>query len=170
MHIRIILRTTSQFKLRIFFWYQNYPKRVFPVKNSKSESHHWILYIWISLDMKFQLKLTILIFWTKFTQKVYFQSKKEKVNITIDFYTFKWLWVLNFSLDWQFWFFGTNLPKKGISGQKFHWILHIWINLDIKLCSKNQFWILGPNLPKKGITVKNGKKEHHHWILQFELV
>ena len=32
---------------------------------------------------KFQLKLTIWIFWTKLAQKWYFQAKTEKVNITI---------------------------------------------------------------------------------------
>ena len=35
---------------------------------------------------KFQLKLTILIFKIKFAQKMYFQSKMKKVNITIEFY------------------------------------------------------------------------------------
>ena len=41
------------------------------------------MYIRISLGTKFQLKLTILIFWTKSTQTGYFQSNTEKVNITI---------------------------------------------------------------------------------------
>ena len=43
-------------------------KRVLPVEHRKSEHHHWILHIWISLGIKFQLKLTILSFWTKFAQ------------------------------------------------------------------------------------------------------
>ena len=34
----------------------------FPAKNGKSEQHHWILHIQISLDTKVQLKLTILFF------------------------------------------------------------------------------------------------------------
>ena len=37
-------------------------KRWKTVKNWKNKSHHWILHIRISLDPKFQLKLTILIF------------------------------------------------------------------------------------------------------------
>ena len=37
------------------------PKRVFPLENKKSEQHHWILHIWISLGIKFHLKLTVLI-------------------------------------------------------------------------------------------------------------
>ena len=39
-----------------------------------------ILYIQNSLGTKFQLKLTILNFWTKLTQKGYFHSKKEEKN------------------------------------------------------------------------------------------
>ena len=42
------------------FWIlgQICPRRVFMVKNKKSEYHHWILHIRISLGTKFQLKLT----------------------------------------------------------------------------------------------------------------
>ena len=47
------------------------------LENAKSEQHHWILRIWISLGAKFQRQLTILIFWTKLAQKVYFRSKKK---------------------------------------------------------------------------------------------
>ena len=45
---------------------------VFSVENEKNEHYHLILHVRISLDTKFQLKLTTLIFWTKFTQKEYF--------------------------------------------------------------------------------------------------
>ena len=33
----------------------------------------------MSLGTKFRLKLTVLIFWTKFAQKAYFWSKKETI-------------------------------------------------------------------------------------------
>ena len=56
------------------------PKMVFPVKNRKSESHHGILHIQISLGTKFQFKLTSLILWTKLTQKRYFRWRTGKVN------------------------------------------------------------------------------------------
>ena len=59
-------------------------RKNFQVEIGKSEHHHWILHTWISLGAKFQLKLTILIFWTKFAQKEYIQSKTEKVNFTIE--------------------------------------------------------------------------------------
>ena len=62
---------------------------------------------WISLSNEFQLKLKVLIFQTKFAKKGYFQSKREKLNITTEFCIF--------CLDWQFWLFGQNLPKQGYS-------------------------------------------------------
>ena len=36
------------------------------------------------VGIKFHLKLTILIFWTKLVQKGYFRSKTKKVNSIID--------------------------------------------------------------------------------------
>ena len=62
-----------------------FAKRVFSVKNEKNEHYHWILHIRISLSSKFQLKLKSLIFWTKFSQKGRFQSKRAKLNIIIEF-------------------------------------------------------------------------------------
>ena len=41
-------------------------------KTEKSEHHHRILHIENSLGTKFQLKLTILNFWTKLTEKAEF--------------------------------------------------------------------------------------------------
>ena len=38
---------------------------------------------------KFQLKRTILIFWTKFSEKECFRPKTENVNTTIEFYIFE---------------------------------------------------------------------------------
>ena len=56
--------------------------KIFMVKNRKSEHHYWIPPIQICLCTKFQLKLTILIFLIRFTQKGFFWSKIEKVNTT----------------------------------------------------------------------------------------
>ena len=119
MHVRISLVTEFQLELKIWIFLIKFvPKKVFLVKNGKSEHCHWILHIQISIGTKFQLKLTILIFWTKFTQKGYLWSKTEILNIITEFCMFELVWVQNFSLDWQFWFFWPNLPKKGISGLK----------------------------------------------------
>ena len=58
------------------------PKRLFPVQNRKCELRHWT---------KFQLKLKIFIFWTKFAQNGGFWSKTEKshlcVSMVVTYYT-----------------------------------------------------------------------------------
>ena len=53
------------------FWFFGpiWPKRVFPVKNGKSERHHWILHIQISLSNEFCFKQTVLNCGTNFAQK-----------------------------------------------------------------------------------------------------
>ena len=43
----------------------------------------------ISLSTKFQLKITILLFWTKFAQKQHVWSNAEKMSITIEFCIFQ---------------------------------------------------------------------------------
>ena len=52
---------------------------VFLVQNKKSEQYHLILHTRISLVNTFHLKLTILIFWTKFAKMV-FRLEKEKIE------------------------------------------------------------------------------------------
>ena len=78
LHIQISLVRNFSSNWQFWFFGPNLPKKVFPVENRKSEHHHGILHIWISLGTKFQLKLIILSFWTKFTQKRYFQLKTEQ--------------------------------------------------------------------------------------------
>ena len=82
----------------------------------KGSLTNWIwmfeLHVQISLDNKFQLKVTILIFWTKFVQKECFRSKTEKMNRAIAFCIVELAELPNFSLNWQFWFFWPNLPKR----------------------------------------------------------
>ena len=112
-------------------------QREFLIKNEKSEHRHWILHIRISLCIKFHLKLIILTFWTKFAHKGHFWSKTKKVNTTIEFCIFELVYVSSFTLNWQYWQFGPNLPKKGIlieseKSEHCHWILHIRISLCIK--------------------------------------
>ena len=73
----------SNFTLSNFeFLNQICPRKIFMVRNRKIEHHHCIPLIQISLGTKFQLKLTILIFLTTFTEKGFFWSKTEKVNTT----------------------------------------------------------------------------------------
>ena len=70
------------------------------------------MYIRISLGIKFQLKLTILIFWTKFALKGCFRSKTEKVNTIIELWLLELVQVPNFSLNWQFWLFLDQIYPK----------------------------------------------------------
>ena len=65
-------------------WFRLQILWLFLIKNRNSENHHYTLDVRISVGTKFHLKLIFLTFWTKFSQKRYFQSKAEKVNITIE--------------------------------------------------------------------------------------
>ena len=61
---------------------------LFSSNTGKSEHQHGILHISISLGTKFQLKLIILSFWTKLTQKRYFQLKTEQAVQGLQAFTF----------------------------------------------------------------------------------
>ena len=119
----------------------------------------------VFVSIKFYFEQTILNYWTKFAQERYLWSKTEKVNIIIEFRLFKLVLVPNFSLNWQFWFFWPDLPKKGFSGLKqkkwtphiFYIILHIQISLVRNFSSNWQFLFFGSNLHKKVFPVKNWK-------------
>ena len=78
LHIHISLVRNFSSNWQFWFFGPNLPKKVFPVENRENEHYHGILHIWISLGTKFQLKLIILSFRAKFTQKRYFQSKTEQ--------------------------------------------------------------------------------------------
>ena len=67
---------------------------MFPVKNRKSEHHHSSLHIGTSLGAKFQLKLTVYFFFTKFAQKGYFWTKTEKSHLRV--HPWLLLTILNF--------------------------------------------------------------------------
>ena len=56
-----------------------------------------------------------MIFWTKFTQKRYSQSKSEKINTTSELCIFKSVYIPNISFSWEFWFSGPSLSKKSVS-------------------------------------------------------
>ena len=57
-------------------------------------------------------------FWNKFTQKWYFQSKTKKVNITIEFCIFELVQVSIFNLNNIFVILGPYMSKASISGNK----------------------------------------------------
>ena len=62
LHIQISLVRNFSSNWQFWFFEPNLPKRVFSVENRKSEHHHRILHVWISLGTKHQLKLIILSF------------------------------------------------------------------------------------------------------------
>ena len=82
LHIQISLVWNFSSNWQFWFLGPNLPKKVFSIKNWKSEHHHWMAHIQTSLDTKFLLKLIILIFLTRLAQKGFFWSKTEKVNTT----------------------------------------------------------------------------------------
>ena len=139
------------------------PKRVFPLKNKKSEQYHWILHIRISLATKFRLQLIILTFWAKFAQKGYFQSKTERMNIH---------WILHvrirvgtkFQLKMRILIFLDEIcPKRVITlqnkkSEQYHWILHIRISLGTKFRLQLVILTFCANLPKNGISDQKQKK------------
>ena len=67
LHIQITLVQNFSSNWQFWFFGSNLPKKIFPAENRKSEHHHGILHIWISLRTKFQFKLIILSFRNKFT-------------------------------------------------------------------------------------------------------
>ena len=66
----------------------NIPQKSISGLKRKSYHRRWILHVQISLGIKFHLKLTISIFWTKLAKKGYSRSKTKKVN-NIEFCMFK---------------------------------------------------------------------------------
>ena len=57
---------------------QIFLKRILPIENKRNEHHYWVLYIGVNLSTKFQLKLGILIFWTKFVPESVFTIRNGK--------------------------------------------------------------------------------------------
>ena len=117
-------------------------KRVFLVKNRKSEHHHWILHIRISLNTKLQLGQNILIFRTKLAQKRFFPSKTEKVNNTIRFLHIRISLGPKFQLKPSILIFWIKSPQKGYfrtKTEKLHFCMRPWLLLTL-----SNFYARGP--------------------------
>ena len=110
MYLSLCIFVSSNFE----FLDEICPRKIFMVKNRKIEHHHWIPLIQISLGTKFQLKLTILIFWPDLPKKGFSGLKQKKWRPHI-FYIILHIQISllrNFSSNWRFLFFGSNLHKK----------------------------------------------------------
>ena len=139
------------------------------VKTRKTEHHHWVPLIQISLGTKFQLKLTILIFWPDLPKKGFSGLKQKKWRPHI-FYIIPHIQislVRNFSSNWQILFFGSNLQKKVFPVKKWkkchhHWIPQIQISLLIPSFGFNsQFCFFLTSFVQKGLFWP----EYRHGIL-----
>ena len=91
--------------------------------------------IWIILGGKFQLKLTILIFWTKFSPKRVLSTKNRKskhhhwiLHIWISLHG-KCRLKLTIFIFWTKFFPKRVLPTKNRNSKSHHWVLHIGISL-----------------------------------------
>ena len=135
-------------------------KIILPFKNRKRTHHHnihiqiWSLHIWVRrLSIKFQLKLTIYIFWTKFVQKISISILKQ----------IQWAPRFNFSyLNWSrykilLWtkvlnFWTKYAQIKTNKSERPYWMVDIEISLSTKfqlklailiffnqICSKRAF-------------------------------
>ena len=127
MNIAIEFCLFNWSKYKISAWNNNFdfleqlcPKTVLPPKN-RGEHHYWVLHCQISLITKLQLETTILIFSSKFEQKRYFGSKPRNVSMTIELCIFRLVYILNFSLKWQFSALGPNLPENSITTLNQKW-------------------------------------------------
>ena len=96
------------------------------------------------------------------------------MNIISELWVLELVLVSNFSLNWQFWFFGPNFPQNRYfwSKQKTepdHWILHVQISLGTKFQPKLTILIFWTRFAQKGYSDKKKKSEDHHWILQTQI-
>ena len=114
------------------------------------------------LATKFNLKLTILTFWTKFAEKEHFWSIKKKVNTATELCIIELVKVSSFTLNRKYWQFRPNLPKKGVPT----WKRKIRITLGIKFHLKLTILIFWTKLSQTGyFRPKTKKSEHPYWIL-----
>ena len=114
-----------------------------------------------------------IVFWKKIPKKGYFRSKTENMTITIQFFIFELVYVPNFSLNWQFSFFGQNLPKKGISDQQQRKRIS---SLNTAYSNYTRYQILALILWTKFIQkgyfwyqTKKKQTENHHRILNIRI-
>ena len=110
------------------------------------------MHSWISLGTKFQPKLTILIFWSKFARKGYFRSKTEIseyhhwimriwIGLVTEFHSKK-------QLNAQKGYFCAKNRKKVSFTMEFCILELVYVP---SLSVNWQFLCFEPNLPKKGI-------------------
>ena len=133
-----------QFKVTIFiFWTRFGQKEYFWFKTEKSEHHHWIQHVQISLRKRVQVKLTILFFRTKFSQKGYSRSKTGKVTIEFCIFELVKLIILIFWTNGLFyvtldlsprWKFEPSVLETWNLARDIPFISSFWKHLNTMLC------------------------------------
>ena len=154
----------QNFRLNWQFWFSGpmfCKKGISRLK--QNEHHHWILHIPTSLDTRFQLRQTILIFWSKFAQK-----RCMPVQIFFPYFD-PYSWIphiqINLGTKYQvksiilnFWTSSTQkecFRSKEEKNEDCHRILHIRISLGFK-SEFQQFWFFwskSPSQKKKNIYI-----------------
>ena len=172
MHIWISLGTRFRLKLTLEFLDQINTKRRFlkKRKKKKKENYHRILHVRINLSTNLQLKL-IHFFGPNLLKNVScFQSKTDKIHITIEFCIFELVFLSNFTLNkFHFEFLNQIFPRRVFMVEfiEFHMIELVLVpNFSLNW----QFCCFGRDLPKKVFPVENRKSEHHYGFYIFELV
>ena len=116
----------------------------------------------------FELVLVSILLWKSnfeflvgISPKRVFPVKQEKVNITIEFCTFELILILFLKK--------RILPMKN---RKMNITIEFFIFVLVKVPNFNLNWnfdFLDQIFPKRMFGVKNGKIEHHHWILHIQI-
>ena len=139
------------------------------MKTEKNRHNCWIIHIQISLSANFQFKLTIAIFEPNLAKKgSYFQSKLEKIDITIEIFIFELVFISNFTLNKQFSILKPNFPRKDICRQKTE---KVNITIESRIFKlvfvpnfrlNWQFWFYWPYFPRKAFSgLKQQKRTPH---------
>ena len=129
LQILISLGTKFHFKQKVLNFGTKFVQKVFTfsvldrkysfwgnsVEKIKSVSLSWNLVPKLIYESRYQWWCSLFGFWT---WKYISGQKPKKVNITIELYIFKLVYVPNSTLNKQFWLLRPNLPKRGVSGLK----------------------------------------------------
>ena len=155
-----------------FLQWVSQKKRLSIKKRKKPENYDWVVHIQISLSTKFQLKLTILIFWYLPKKDIY-SLKKTKLTPPLHFEYSNWVryqilfWtILNF---WT-WFALTLFLVKNRKTENRQWVLHIRTSLGTKFQLKLTILIFLTKFAQKVISGRKWKNRtcacvHSHYLL-----
>ena len=110
------------------------------------------------------------VFWKKTCKK---RWETKQVSNIIEFYPPEIVWIPNFSQNWQFWVFGPNQLKKGISNKqktmKITIEFCIFELVQVLYSNFSKFNILEQSSQKRILPIENRKTEHHHRVFHIRI-